>query len=244
MNPDPIVFAMANPDPEVSPEEALPHVRILATGRSDYPNQINNVLCFPGHLPRRARRPRRADHRDDEDRRRARDRRHRVRRRAARGLHHPLGVQPRGGAGGGRRGGRRGARQRAGRAAGRARVRGDRGAACRGASPGGSAGRWWAVAGRGGCRRRAGPRAARQTPRLAGQTPRLARQTPRAARQAPRAQARPARARGSRARSGAGPSAGTPRGRRAPGLGQRALDLPGRPRSRRQQEHDHESRPP
>jgi malate dehydrogenase (oxaloacetate-decarboxylating) len=48
MNPDPIVFAMANPDPEVSPEEALPLVRILATGRSDYPNQINNVLCFPG----------------------------------------------------------------------------------------------------------------------------------------------------------------------------------------------------
>jgi malate dehydrogenase (oxaloacetate-decarboxylating) len=48
MNPDPIVFAMANPYPEVSPEEALPYVRILATGRSDYPNQINNVLCFPG----------------------------------------------------------------------------------------------------------------------------------------------------------------------------------------------------
>ncbi len=48
MNPDPIVFAMANPTPEVSPEEALPYVRILATGRSDYPNQINNVLCFPG----------------------------------------------------------------------------------------------------------------------------------------------------------------------------------------------------
>ncbi len=48
MNPDPIVFAMANPDPEVSPEEAQPYVRILATGRSDYPNQINNVLCFPG----------------------------------------------------------------------------------------------------------------------------------------------------------------------------------------------------
>jgi malate dehydrogenase (oxaloacetate-decarboxylating) len=48
MNPDPIVFAMANPDPEVSPEDALPLVRILATGRSDYPNQINNVLCFPG----------------------------------------------------------------------------------------------------------------------------------------------------------------------------------------------------
>jgi malate dehydrogenase (oxaloacetate-decarboxylating) len=48
MNPDPIVFAMANPTPEVSPEEAAPYARIIATGRSDYPNQINNVLCFPG----------------------------------------------------------------------------------------------------------------------------------------------------------------------------------------------------
>jgi malate dehydrogenase (oxaloacetate-decarboxylating) len=48
MNPDPIVFAMANPDPEVSPEEASKYARIIATGRSDYPNQINNVLCFPG----------------------------------------------------------------------------------------------------------------------------------------------------------------------------------------------------
>jgi malate dehydrogenase (oxaloacetate-decarboxylating) len=48
MRPDPIVFAMANPNPEVSPEEAAPYVRIMATGRSDYPNQINNVLCFPG----------------------------------------------------------------------------------------------------------------------------------------------------------------------------------------------------
>jgi malate dehydrogenase (oxaloacetate-decarboxylating) len=48
MNPDPIVFALANPDPEVAPEEALQYTRILATGRSDYPNQINNVLCFPG----------------------------------------------------------------------------------------------------------------------------------------------------------------------------------------------------
>ncbi len=48
MNPDPIVFAMANPNPEVAPEEAGPYARILATGRSDYPNQINNVLCFPG----------------------------------------------------------------------------------------------------------------------------------------------------------------------------------------------------
>ena len=43
-----IVFAMANPTPEIMPELAEPHVAIMATGRSDYPNQINNVLCFPG----------------------------------------------------------------------------------------------------------------------------------------------------------------------------------------------------
>jgi malate dehydrogenase (oxaloacetate-decarboxylating) len=48
MNPDPIVFAMANPDPEISPEEAGQYVRVFATGRSDYPNQLNNVLAFPG----------------------------------------------------------------------------------------------------------------------------------------------------------------------------------------------------
>jgi malate dehydrogenase (oxaloacetate-decarboxylating) len=48
MNPEPFVFAMANPNPEVKPEEAAPHVRVMATGRSDYPNQINNVLAFPG----------------------------------------------------------------------------------------------------------------------------------------------------------------------------------------------------
>src|SRR5215470_7937425 len=48
MNDDAIVFAMANPTPEVMPEDAAPHVRIMATGRSDYPNQINNVLAFPG----------------------------------------------------------------------------------------------------------------------------------------------------------------------------------------------------
>jgi malate dehydrogenase (oxaloacetate-decarboxylating) len=48
MNDDAIVFAMANPNPEVMPEDAAPYVRIMATGRSDYPNQINNVLCFPG----------------------------------------------------------------------------------------------------------------------------------------------------------------------------------------------------
>jgi len=48
MNEDAMVFAMANPNPEVSPEEAAKYARIVATGRSDYPNQINNVLCFPG----------------------------------------------------------------------------------------------------------------------------------------------------------------------------------------------------
>ena len=48
MAADPIVFAMANPEPEINPELAEPLVRVLATGRSDYPNQINNVLCFPG----------------------------------------------------------------------------------------------------------------------------------------------------------------------------------------------------
>ncbi|WP_274653163.1 NAD-dependent malic enzyme [Paenibacillus humicola] len=48
MAKDPIVFAMANPEPEIDPEIAEPLVAVLATGRSDLPNQINNVLCFPG----------------------------------------------------------------------------------------------------------------------------------------------------------------------------------------------------
>jgi malate dehydrogenase (oxaloacetate-decarboxylating) len=48
MADDAIVFAMANPDPEISPDIAARHARVVATGRSDYPNQINNVLCFPG----------------------------------------------------------------------------------------------------------------------------------------------------------------------------------------------------
>jgi malate dehydrogenase (oxaloacetate-decarboxylating) len=48
MAEDPIIFAMANPDPEIRPEIAIDVCRIIATGRSDYPNQINNVLCFPG----------------------------------------------------------------------------------------------------------------------------------------------------------------------------------------------------
>jgi malate dehydrogenase (oxaloacetate-decarboxylating) len=48
MAKDPIVFAMANPTPEIMPEDALGIAAVMATGRSDYPNQINNVLCFPG----------------------------------------------------------------------------------------------------------------------------------------------------------------------------------------------------
>ncbi|MFC0525984.1 NAD-dependent malic enzyme [Pontibacillus salicampi] len=48
MAKDPILFALANPHPEITPEEAGPYARIMATGRSDYPNQVNNVLCFPG----------------------------------------------------------------------------------------------------------------------------------------------------------------------------------------------------
>ncbi|MEE8575028.1 MAG: malic enzyme-like NAD(P)-binding protein, partial [Thermodesulfobacteriota bacterium] len=48
MNDDPIVFALSNPNPEIDPVKAAPYVRVMATGRSDYQNQINNVLCFPG----------------------------------------------------------------------------------------------------------------------------------------------------------------------------------------------------
>jgi malate dehydrogenase (oxaloacetate-decarboxylating) len=48
MAPDAIVFALANPDPEVDPAAALEHAAVVATGRSDFPNQINNVLAFPG----------------------------------------------------------------------------------------------------------------------------------------------------------------------------------------------------
>lgn len=49
MNKDPIIFAMANPEPEVRPEvaKAIRPDCIIATGRSDYPNQVNNVMCFP-----------------------------------------------------------------------------------------------------------------------------------------------------------------------------------------------------
>lgn len=48
MAPDSIIFALANPDPEVDPAVATKYATVVATGRSDYPNQINNVLAFPG----------------------------------------------------------------------------------------------------------------------------------------------------------------------------------------------------
>ncbi|MDN5746764.1 MAG: NAD-dependent malic enzyme [Nocardioidaceae bacterium] len=48
MGKDPIVFALANPDPEVDPVQAAKHAAVVASGRSDFPNQINNVLAFPG----------------------------------------------------------------------------------------------------------------------------------------------------------------------------------------------------
>src|SRR5581483_9464419 len=48
MAAQPVVFALSNPNPEIRPELIQGKARIIATGRSDYPNQINNVLCFPG----------------------------------------------------------------------------------------------------------------------------------------------------------------------------------------------------
>ncbi|MFQ5442962.1 MAG: NAD-dependent malic enzyme [Thermodesulfobacteriota bacterium] len=48
MSKDAVLFALSNPNPEIAPHRAAPYVRIIGSGRSDYPNQINNVLCFPG----------------------------------------------------------------------------------------------------------------------------------------------------------------------------------------------------
>ena len=83
----PIVFAMANPDPEIAPEDARAARAdaIVATGRSDYPNQVNNVPRVPLHLPRRARRAGHDDQRRHEDRRGRGDRRAGARGRARRG---------------------------------------------------------------------------------------------------------------------------------------------------------------
>ena len=88
-----VVFAMANPTPEVEPEDVSDYVRIMATGRSDYPNQINNVLAFPGVF-RGSRRARHNDQRGDEAGRRPGDRLDRLGRRARCRVHHPPRVQP------------------------------------------------------------------------------------------------------------------------------------------------------
>ncbi len=109
MAPRPIIFAMANPDPEITPEEAraVREDAIIATGRSDYPNQVNNVLGFP-YIFRGALDVRATHHqRRDEDRRRAGAGRARPRGRARRsggglcrpraalrpGIHHSLAVR-------------------------------------------------------------------------------------------------------------------------------------------------------
>ena len=129
MAPDAIVFALANPVPEVHPEQVRDDVAIMATGRSDYPNQINNVLAFPGvfkgALEVRARTI------NEEMKLAAAQAIAGVipDRRAARGLHRPERVQP-----ARRRGGRRGRRERGGGDRGRAaqaRRRGRRGRAAR-----------------------------------------------------------------------------------------------------------------
>ncbi len=91
---DPIIFAMANPTPEIMPDVAAPVAAVVATGRSDFPNQVNNLLAFPGifrgALDVRARRITDEDeaggglrHRVDRDRRRAQ-----------RGIHHSERFRP------------------------------------------------------------------------------------------------------------------------------------------------------
>ncbi len=94
MAPDSVVFAMANPVPEIDPDVAARHAAVVATGRSDFANQINNVLVFPGVFRglidsgRLARDDRRAP------RRRRRAGRRRPRGRAQRDLHHPERLPP------------------------------------------------------------------------------------------------------------------------------------------------------
>ena len=68
MAKDPVVFAMANPVPEIMPDEAKKGgAKVVATGRSDFPNQINNVLVFPGNFPRGFGCQSFSDYRRDED---------------------------------------------------------------------------------------------------------------------------------------------------------------------------------
>ncbi len=90
-----IVFALANPDPEVDPLQAGQHAAVVATGRSDYPNQINNVLAFPGFFRGNAGRGRARDHRRVPAGRGHRYRRRGVGRAAQRELHRAQRVRPR-----------------------------------------------------------------------------------------------------------------------------------------------------
>jgi len=90
---DAIVFALANPTPEIMPEDAEPYARIIATGRSDYSNQIKQRPRVPRHLSRRARRPRPRHHRADETGGRQGHRRLYHPRRTQRRIHHPQCVQ-------------------------------------------------------------------------------------------------------------------------------------------------------
>ena len=106
MATDPVVFAMANPDPEIRPELIADIAAVIATGRSDFPNQINNVLAFPGcSVARSMPEPQRITENMKVAAAGARSHR-RCGGRAGTGLHHPVGVRPRGG-----RRGRRGLRQ-------------------------------------------------------------------------------------------------------------------------------------
>ena len=105
MAPDCIVFSLANPIPEVDPEMAAKYAAVVATGRSDLPNQINNVLAFPGIFRGAIDAGRPQHHRADEARRGGRDRRRR-RRRGARGLRRAEPARPSRGRGRGHGGGR------------------------------------------------------------------------------------------------------------------------------------------
>ena len=112
MAPDAIIFGLANPTPEVHPEVAHRHARVVATGRSDFPNQINNVLAFPGIFRGAFDVARHRDHRGHEARRGRRARRRSSATTCAEDLVIPSPFDPRVGPAV-RRGGRRG------RAAGR-----------------------------------------------------------------------------------------------------------------------------
>ena len=105
MADDAIIFGLANPTPEVHPDVAHRHARVVATGRSDFPNQINNVLAFPG-IFRGAFDVRATAITEGMKLAAANALADAGRRRPARGLRHPVAVRPAGRAGG-RRGGRR-----------------------------------------------------------------------------------------------------------------------------------------